>query len=109
MTELDQQTRVELEAQVLRTLIKHLDKRSDVQNIDLMNLAGFCRNCLSKWYVAAARNKGLAVSMDEAREHIYGMSYEEWKAKYQKDATPEQEQAFKKGNGGPEPHDLRER
>lgn len=96
MNELDQQTRVELEAQVLRTLIKHLDKRSDVQNIDLMNLAGFCRNCLSKWYVAAARNKGLAVSMDEARQQIYGMSYEEWKAKYQKDATPEQEQAFKK-------------
>jgi uncharacterized protein len=94
MTELNQQTRVELEAEVLRTLIAHLDKRSDVQNIDLMNLAGFCRNCLSKWYVEAARNKGLAVSMDEARMQIYGMSYDEWKAKYQKEATPEQVEAF---------------
>ncbi len=96
MAELDQQTRMELEADVLHTLIKHLNKRSDVQNIDLMNLAGFCRNCLSKWYVAAAKNRGLAVSMDEAREHIYGMSYDEWKAKHQKDATPEQVEAFNK-------------
>ena len=96
MAELDQQTRVELEADVLRTLIGHLDKRSDVQNIDLMNLAGFCRNCLSKWYVAAAREKGLEVSLDEARQQIYGMSYDEWKAKYQKDATPEQVEAFNK-------------
>jgi uncharacterized protein len=96
MTELDQQTRTELEADVLRTLIGHLNKRSDVQNIDLMNLAGFCRNCLSKWYVAAAREKGLELSMDEAREHIYGMSYDEWKEKYQKDATPAQVEAFKK-------------
>lgn len=96
MTELSEQTRVELEAKVLQTLITHLDKRSDVQNIDLMNLAGFCRNCLSKWYVAAARERGLEVSIDEAREHIYGMSYDEWKAKYQKDATPGQVDAFKK-------------
>ena len=96
MAELDQQTRVELEAHVLRTLIRHLDKRSDVQNIDLMNLAGFCRNCLSKWYVAAASEKGLEVSMDEARQQIYGMSYDEWKAKYQKDATPEQVETFNK-------------
>ena len=96
MAELDKQTQTELEADVLRTLIGHLDKRSDVQNIDLMNLAGFCRNCLSKWYVAAARERGLAVSMDEARQHIYGMSYDAWKAKYQKDATPEQVEAFKK-------------
>ncbi|MSQ98504.1 MAG: DUF1244 domain-containing protein, partial [Xanthomonadales bacterium] len=72
------------------------NKRSDVQNIDLMNLAGFCRNCLSKWYVEAARQKGLEVSLDEARQHIYGMSYEEWKAKYQKDATPRQVEAFNK-------------
>ncbi len=96
MTELDQQTRVELEADVLRTLIGHLSKRSDVQNIDLMNLAGFCRNCLSKWYVAAAREKGLDVTIDQARQQIYGMSYDEWKAKYQKDATPDQVEAFKK-------------
>ena len=96
MTDLDQQTRAELEAAVLRTLIGHLNKRSDVQNIDLMNLAGFCRNCLSKWYVAAAREKGLEVSMDEARRQIYGMSYEEWKAAYQKDATPEQQETFRK-------------
>jgi len=87
---------MELEANVLHTLIQHLNKRSDVQNIDLMNLAGFCRNCLSKWYVAAAREKGLEVSMDEARQQIYGMSYDEWKAKYQKDATPEQVEAFNK-------------
>jgi hypothetical protein len=93
---MDQQTRTELEAAVLRTLIRHLNKRSDVQNIDLMNLAGFCRNCLSKWYVAAAREKGLEVSMDEARRQIYGMSYEEWKAAYQKDATPEQQETFRK-------------
>jgi len=96
MAELDKQTQTELEADVLRTLIGHLDKRSDVQNIDLMNLAGFCRNCLSKWYVAAAREKGLEVSMDEARQQIYGMSYDEWKAKYQKDATPEQVETFNK-------------
>jgi len=102
MTEMDKQTRVELEADVLRTLIGHLDKRSDVQNIDLMNLAGFCRNCLSKWYVAAAREKGIEMSMDQAREHIYGMSYDEWKAKYQKDATPEQVEAFKKVMANPD-------
>jgi hypothetical protein len=96
MTDLDQQTQTELEAAVLRTLIGHLNKRSDVQNIDLMNLAGFCRNCLSKWYVAAARERGFEVSMDEARRQIYGMSYEEWKATYQKDATPEQQEAFKR-------------
>ena len=95
MTKLDKRTETELEAEVLRTLIAHLSKRSDVQNIDLMNPAGFCRNCLSKWYVAAARNKGLEVSMDKARQHIYGMSYDEWKKKYQKEATPEQQEAFK--------------
>jgi hypothetical protein len=96
MANLDNQTRTELEADVLRTLIGHLNKRSDVQNIDLMNLAGFCRNCLSKWYVAAARDRGIEVSMDEAREHIYGMSYDEWKEKHQREATPEQQEAFRK-------------
>ena len=102
MAELNQQTRTELEAEVLRTLIGHLNKRSDVQNIDLMNLAGFCRNCLSKWYLAAARDRGLELSMDEARQHIYGMSYEEWKDKYQKDTTPEQQAAFKKVMADPD-------
>jgi len=102
MSKLDEQTQTELEAEVLRTLIGHLDKRSDVQNIDLMNLAGFCRNCLSKWYVAAAEKKGLSVSMDEARMRIYGMSYEEWKSRYQKAATPEQLEQFKKVNDNPD-------
>ena len=102
MTELDKQTQTELEAEVLRTLIGHLNKRSDVQNIDLMNLAGFCRNCLSKWYMAAAKDKGIDVSMDEARQHIYGMRYEEWKQKHQKEATPEQQEAFKKVMADPE-------
>ena len=102
MAELDKQTQTELEADVLRTLIGHLNKRSDVQNIDLMNLAGFCRNCLSKWYVAAARARDIEVSMDEAREYIYGMSYDEWKEKYQKEATPEQQESFKQVMSDPD-------
>ena len=96
MAELDKQTRTELEAAAFRTLVGHLKKRSDVQNIDIMNLAGFCRNCLSKWYLAAAKDKGLDMSMDEAREQVYGMTYDEWKSTYQKEATPEQQEAFKK-------------
>ena len=96
LTGVNQQTQVELEAAAFRTLVAHLKKRSDVQNIELMNLAGFCRNCLSKWYVAAAEERGLEVSMDEARQQVYGMSYEEWKSAHQKDATPEQLAAFKK-------------
>lgn len=102
MSELDEQTRTELEAAAFRTLVAHLNKRSDVQNIELMNLAGFCRNCLSKWYVAAAEERGLEVSMDEARQQVYGMSYEQWKAAYQKDATAEQLAAFKKMMEDPE-------
>ena len=102
MSELDPRTRTELEAEVLRTLIGHLVKRSDVQNIDLMNLAGFCRNCLSKWYQAAAERRGLDLSLDQAREHIYGMSYAEWKAQYQKEATPEQLEAFRKVMSDPD-------
>lgn len=94
MSDLDAQTRTELEAAAFRTLVAHLKKRSDVQNIELMNLAGFCRNCLSKWYLAAAKERDLELSMDEARQQVYGMSYEEWKAAYQKDATPEQLEAF---------------
>ncbi len=102
MTQLNQQTQTELEAAAFRTLVAHLHKRKDVQNIDLMNLAGFCRNCLSKWYLAAAQEKGLELSMDEAREQVYGMSYEEWKATYQKDASPEQVEAFKKVMADPD-------
>lgn len=87
---MDEQTRTELEAAAFRTLVDHLRERTDVQNIDMMNLAGFCRNCLSKWYKAAAEDKGIEMDYDEAREIIYGMPYAEWKAKYQTDASPEQ-------------------
>ncbi len=87
---MDEKTRTELEAAAFRRLVKHLGERTDVQNIDLMSLAGFCRNCLSKWYKAAADEKGVAVSDDQAREAVYGMPYGEWKKKYQKEATPEQ-------------------
>lgn len=81
---MDPQTQTELEAAAFRQLIEHLQSRTDVQNIDLMNLAGFCRNCLSKWYLAAAEEKGVEMDYDAAREHVYGMPYSEWKAKYQK-------------------------
>ncbi|MBM3547194.1 MAG: DUF1244 domain-containing protein [Alphaproteobacteria bacterium] len=91
---MDKQTQTELEAAAFRTLVEHLRKRTDVQNIDLMNLAGFCRNCLSKWYRAAATEKGVDISDDKAREIVYGMPYSEWKAKHQKGASPEQAQAF---------------
>lgn len=85
-----------IEAAAFRRLIAHLDSRKDVQNIDLMNLAGFCRNCLSKWYSAEAEKLGLTVDYDQARESVYGMPYAEWKEKYQTPATPEQLAAFKK-------------
>ena len=91
---MDQSTRTELEAAAFRTLVEHLRSRPDVQNIDLMNLADFCRNCLSKWYRAAAEDKGLELSYEQAREIVYGMPYPEWKAKYQTEATPEQRAAF---------------
>jgi len=81
---MNEQTQIELEAAAFRRLTAHLQERKDVQNIDLMDLAGFCRNCLSKWYLAAAEEKGLAVDYDQAREHVYGMPYSEWKEKYQK-------------------------
>ncbi len=87
----------DIEAAVFRRLLEHLDSRKDVQNIELMNLAGFCRNCLSKWYVAAAEERGEAVSYDQARELVYGMPYGDWKAKYQTEATPEQQAAFDAG------------
>lgn len=91
---MDDKTRTELEAAAFRALVAHLRQRTDVQNIDLMNLAGFCRNCLSKWYRAAAEERGIEMSYEDAREIVYGMPYETWKAKYQKEATPEQKQAF---------------
>ena len=90
--EKDKQT--EIEAAVYRRLVDHLRANPDVQNIDLMNLADFCRNCLSKWYVSAAEERGVAVDYDNAREIVYGMPYSEWKDKYQKEATPEQKAAF---------------
>ncbi|EHK69538.1 MULTISPECIES: DUF1244 domain-containing protein [Pseudomonadaceae] len=89
-----EQDRLELEAAAFRTLVEHLRKRTDVQNIDLMNLSGFCRNCLSKWYKAAADDKGLALSLDDAREAVYGMPYADWKAQYQTEASPAQAAAF---------------
>jgi hypothetical protein len=92
---IDQKTQTELEAAVFRRLVEHLRQRTDVQNIDLMNLAGFCRNCLSNWYEEAAKAKGLAVAREEARTHVYGMPYADWKAKYQREASPAQEAAFK--------------
>ncbi len=91
---MDAQTKTELEAAAFRRLITHLDERSDVQNIDLMNLAGFCRNCLSKWYLAAAEERGESLDYDGAREIIYGMPYADWKALNQTPATPEQLKQF---------------
>jgi hypothetical protein len=91
---MDDKTRTELEAAAFRRLVQHLRERTDVQNIDLMNLAGFCRNCLSKWYRAAAEEKGVPLSDPEAREIVYGMPYEEWKAKHQKEASSDQTKAF---------------
>ena len=87
---MDDKTRTELEAATFRALVAHLRERTDVQNIDLMNLAGFCRNCLSKWYRAAAEDKGVELSDPQAREIVYGMPYDEWRKQHQKEATPEQ-------------------
>ena len=92
---MDKQTELEVQAAAFRRLLEHLDERKDVQNIDLMNLAGFCRNCLSKWYVSAAEERGVTVTYEEAREVVYKEPYSSWKEKYQKDATPEQLSAFK--------------
>lgn len=80
---MNEQTKIEIEAAAFRRLLSHLDDRKDVQNIDLMNLAGFCRNCLSKWYLAAAEDKGIEIDYEAARSHVYGMSYADWKEKYQ--------------------------
>ena len=94
---MDDKTRTELEAAVYRRLVEHLRTRTDVQNIDLMNLAGFCRNCLSNWMKDAADAKGLPMSKDESRQIVYGMPYEEWKGKHQAEANPAQRAAFEKG------------
>jgi len=91
------QERLELEAAAFRRLVAHLDNRKDVQNIDLMNLSGFCRNCLSKWYKAAADERQIDLSLDDAREVVYGMPYAEWKSLYQKEASGEQSAAFVSG------------
>ncbi len=91
---MDQATQTELEAAAFRRLLSHLRQRTDVQNIDLMALADFCRNCLANWYQDAASERGIELDKTEAREHIYGMPYSEWKAKYQTEATPEQMAAF---------------
>jgi uncharacterized protein len=92
----DQRTEIELEAAAFRRLVRHLRERNDVQNIDLMNLAGFCRNCLSNWYEEEAKQRGLSVNRNEAREKVYGMPYEDWKARYQREATSEQKDAAAK-------------
>ncbi len=91
---MDDTTRVELEAAAFRRLVGHLRERTDVQNIDLMNLAGFCRNCLSNWYQDAAGEQGIELSKDQSREIVYGMPYGEWREKHQTEATPEQKAAF---------------
>ena len=97
---IDDKTRTELEAAVFRRLVDHLQSRTDVQNIDLMNLAGFCRNCLSNWMKEAADARGVAVSKDESREAVYGMPYETWKAVHQGSATAEQLATMKKSQAG---------
>ena len=91
---MDDATRTEIEAAVFRRLVRHLQGRTDTQNIDLMNLAGFCRNCLGNWYEEAAREHGMQLSRDEAREKVYGMPYADWKSRYQTEASEEQKAAF---------------
>lgn len=91
---MDDKTRIELEAAAFRRMVAHFRERTDVQNIDMMNLAGFCRNCFSKWYREAAVEKGIDMELAEAREIIYGMPFGEWRDKYQTEATPEQKKAF---------------
>src|SRR5215217_6855114 len=95
---IDDKTRLELEAAVFRRLVEHLRTRTDVQNIDLMNLAGFCRNCLSNWMKEAADAKAVPLSKDESRERVYGMPYEEWKSKHQREATKEQQLGFQQSH-----------
>lgn len=96
---LAENTRTELEAAAFRTLVAHLQERTDVQNIDLMNLAGFCRNCLSKYYVAAAAERDIDIEYEEARTHVYGMPYAQWKKQHQLEATAEQKAAYDASHG----------
>src|SRR4051812_16234283 len=96
---MDEKTRTELEAAAFRKLVAHLRSRTDVQNIDLMNLAGFCRNCLSRWYREASEEQGKPVTDPAAREAVYGMPYDEWKAKFQKEATPDAAAKMQKSGG----------
>ncbi|WP_018235581.1 DUF1244 domain-containing protein [Ensifer sp. BR816] len=96
MTELSKEQRIAFEAAAFRRLVEHLRERGDVQNIDLMNLAGFCRNCLSNWYREAAEASGIPMTKDESREIVYGMPYDEWRQRYQKDASAEQQAAFER-------------
>lgn len=97
--EIDAQTQLELEAAAFRRLRDHLRERTDVQNIDLMNMSGFCRNCLSRWYDEAAAERGIEIGKDKAREIVYGMPFGDWKAKHQTEATAEQKAAFDKSHG----------
>ena len=96
---MDETTRTELEAAAFRRLVEHLRERSDVQNIDMMNLAGFCRNCLSRWFREVAAERGIEIADPDAREAVYGMPYKEWQAKHQREASPEQKAAFAKAQG----------
>jgi len=100
MKDIDDATRTELEAAAFRRLLAHLRERTDVQNIDLMNLAGFCRNCLSDWLKSAADERGVALSKAESRTYVYGMPYEEWKQRHQREASPSQLQNFEKTKPG---------
>ena len=97
-TEINHESRTELEAAAFRRLVSHLRKRTDVQNIDMMNLAGFCRNCLSNWYQDAAVEQGIDLQKSQAREIVYGMPYDDWKAQYQTEATPQQMAAYKEAH-----------
>lgn len=99
---MEETTRTALEAAAFRRLVTHLRERADVQNIDLMNLAGFCRNCLSRWYREAAEERGIEMSDEAAREIVYGMPYDAWKAKHQKEATPAQRAAYEEAKPGGE-------
>ena len=96
---MEQQTQIEIEAAAFRRLLQHLQENTDVQNIDLMNLANFCRNCLSKWYRAAAGERNVEIDYEQAREIVYGMSYSKWKEKYQKEASAEQKAQYDSRNG----------
>jgi hypothetical protein len=100
MKDIDENTEIELEAAAFRRLVEHLRERADVQNIDLMKLAGFCRNCLSNWLKEAADERGIALSKEESRTHVYGMPYEEWKDRHQREATPSQIENFENAKPG---------